>query len=57
MIELIQPSIEYKDKVLSYKEEFLINGESLAGSAGLANCNSFEDWFQDVCTNSHKDKF
>lgn len=44
-----------KQKVLDYKEEFLLNGDSLDGTAGLGATESFEDWFEAMCDNSNED--
>ena len=41
---LIRPSMEYKEQVMSYKEEMLQNGDSFDGCAGLENVSSFDEW-------------
>ncbi len=52
MLKLIQPSIEYREQILNYKKEFLLNSDSMAGTAGLERCGSFEEWLQNVYANS-----
>ncbi len=44
-IKLILPTLEYKDKVLAYKADFIKNGDSMDGTAGLWDAQTFEDWF------------
>jgi len=44
-----------KLKVLDYKKEFLMNKDSLDGTAGLGAADSFEDWFSAMCDNSSED--
>ncbi len=44
-IKLVLPTYSYKEKVLAYKADFLVNGEKLAGGAGLDNAQTFEDWY------------
>lgn len=46
MLKLVLPSPEYKDQILSYKEEFLANGDSMDGTAGLDRTGSFEEWYE-----------
>lgn len=45
MLKLILPAPEHKEAVMAYKEEFLINGDSMDGTGGLRGAESFEDWF------------
>ncbi len=44
-IKLVLPSTKYKEKVLSYKADFIKNGDSMDGTAGLRNAQTFEEWF------------
>jgi len=44
-LKLIVPTMDYRDQILEYKDEFIKNGDSLDGTAGLANTVVFEDWF------------
>lgn len=50
-INLIIPSIEHKEQVLSYRQEFIENKESMDGTAGLQDVETFEEWYQKVCDN------
>jgi predicted acetyltransferase len=44
-----------KRKILDYKEEFLLSGDSLDGTAGLGAAESFEDWFRALCDNANEE--
>lgn len=44
-IKLVLPSVDYKEKVLSYKEDFIKNGDSMDGTAGLRDAHTFEEWY------------
>ena len=46
MLKLVLPTPEYKEQILSYKEEFLANGDSMDGCAGLDRAESFEAWYE-----------
>lgn len=46
MLKLILPAPEYKEQVLSYKKEFIENGDSMDGCGGLDLAETFEDWFE-----------
>ena len=43
-LSLVAPTLEYKDDVMSYREEMLKNNDSLDGCAGLEECQSYEEW-------------
>lgn len=51
-IELVFPTEEYKKQILDYKSEFELNGDSMDGTAGLQNTESFEEWFSRLIDNS-----
>ena len=44
-IKFVLPSIEYREKILEYKADFIKNGDSMDGTAGLKGAASFEEWF------------
>ena len=44
-IKLVLPSIDYKEKLLRYKADFIKNGDSMDGSAGLEDALTFEEWY------------
>lgn len=50
-LKLVLPSLEYKDKLLDYKREFIENGDSMDGTAGLKNAETFEEWYSTFCDN------
>lgn len=45
-LKLVLPNIKYKESIMDYKNEFIRNGDSMDGTAGLANAQSFEEWYQ-----------
>ena len=55
LIVLREVTAADRDKVLGYKKEFLMNGDSLDGTAGLGAADSFEEWFQALCDNSREE--
>ena len=50
-LELILPRLEDKEPVLSYKEEFIENGDSMDGTGILRKSNTYEDWYKSVYDN------
>lgn len=50
-LKLVLPTPEYKEKVMDYKKEFIENGDSIDGSAGLKNADTFEEWYSALCDN------
>jgi predicted acetyltransferase len=50
-LKLILPTPEYKEKLIDYKREFLENGDSMDGTAGLENAETFEEWYSAFCDN------
>ena len=44
VLELINPTMEYKGQVMNYRKIFLENNESFAGCAGLEECETYEEW-------------
>lgn len=51
-IKLVKPSLDYKEQILSYKEEFLAHHDSMDGTAGLINYKNIEDWLAALKDNS-----
>ena len=43
-LELVIPTMEYKEQVMEYRKIFLENNESFDGCAGLEDCNTYEEW-------------
>ena len=54
-IELITPSLDYKEQILSYKEEFQAHQDSMDGTAGLNSYETVEDWLKALEANSCED--
>lgn len=52
---LITPSMDYEKEILDYKKEFLINEESMDGTAGLNNYDNIALWLQQLKKNSSKE--
>ncbi|WP_392486821.1 GNAT family N-acetyltransferase [Haloimpatiens sp. FM7315] len=50
-IKLVLPEVKYKEVILDYKEEFIKNKDSMDGTAGLSQCESFEQWYEAFCDN------
>ncbi|WP_160672243.1 GNAT family N-acetyltransferase [Clostridium sp. C8-1-8] len=50
-LKLILPTPDYKEMILDYKREFIKNGDSMDGTAGLANSETFEEWYSALCDN------
>ncbi len=44
-IKLILPTVKDKQQILDYKDDFIRNGDSLDGCAGLDKAETFEEWF------------
>lgn len=53
-ITLRQPTLNDKNMVLDYKEEFLRHGDSMDGTSGLVNKESYEEWLDELIKNSNK---
>lgn len=52
-IKLILPNLNFKNEIEEYKNEFILNGDSMDGCAGLGNIESFEEWIQILKYNSN----
>lgn len=52
-IKLKAPSKTYRDEIWAYRAEFLESKESIDGSGGLQEAESFEAWYEGVCANSY----
>ena len=50
-LKLVLPTPQYKDKIMDYKREFIENGDSMDGTAGLRMAETFEDWYSAFCDN------
>ena len=54
-MKLVRPSMEFKDQVMEYRNEFLTNGENLAGSSYLSRYEAYGEWLQFVWDNEQED--
>ncbi len=50
-LKLVLPTPEYKENLMEYKREFIENGDSMDGTAGLRNAETFEEWYSAFCDN------
>ncbi|MEJ8555017.1 GNAT family N-acetyltransferase [Tepidibacter sp. Z1-5] len=50
-LKLVLPTPEYKEKLMDYKREFIESGDSMDGTAGLGNAETFEEWYSAFCDN------
>ena len=50
-LKLVLPTLEYKEKIMDYKREFIESGDSMDGTAGLRNAETFEEWYSAFCDN------
>lgn len=55
MIRLVEPTCEYENQVMSLRDNFLANGDSMDGTAGLRNYESYTEWIQDIELNSKEE--
>lgn len=44
ILELVNPTMEYKEQVMNYRKVFLENNESFDGCSGLEECETYEEW-------------
>ena len=54
-LKLILPTTKYKDEIMDYKEEFIRSNDSMDGTSGLRNAESFEEWHNAIVDNSKKE--
>lgn len=50
-MKLLRPSMEYKQQILEYKNEFMQNGDDLAGTSYLQKYDVYEEWMKFVLDN------
>ncbi|GAA0741844.1 GNAT family N-acetyltransferase [Clostridium oceanicum] len=50
-LKLVLPTPKYKEKIMDYKREFIENGDSMDGTAGLRDAETFEEWYSAFCYN------
>lgn len=49
---LVEPTMRDKAIVLSYKREFIENGDSMDGTSGLINKETYEAWIDELLINA-----
>ena len=54
-LRLILPMPEHKEMIMDYKREFLKNGDSMDGTAGLKNAETYEEWYSSFCNNLNEE--
>lgn len=54
-LKLVLPTVEYKEEIMNYKKEFIENGDSMDGTAGLRNAENFEEWHNALCDNMREE--
>ncbi len=54
-LKLVEPAMAHKDNILDYKKEFVDNGDSMDGTAGLSGAESFEDWLSNLQANTSEE--
>ncbi len=52
---LIRPAAEHEKDIAAYKAEFLINGDSMDGTAGLRNAPSATEWIVQIALNESEE--
>jgi predicted acetyltransferase len=54
-LKLVLPSSDHREILMDYKREFIENGDSMDGTAGLKDADSFEEWYRAFCDNSKEE--
>lgn len=54
-IILLNPIIEYKERVMAYREEFVGNNDSMDGTSDLRSYTCYEEWLRFVTANLHEE--
>ncbi|MGL4335695.1 MAG: GNAT family N-acetyltransferase [Turicibacter sp.] len=50
-LTLVLPTLDDKEKIMDYKNEFIHHGDSMDGTAGLSTAQNFEAWYADWSNN------
>jgi predicted acetyltransferase len=45
-ISLIEPTMDYADEIMGFRQEMMDAGDSFAGCGGLRNCASVREWLE-----------
>ncbi len=54
-IELVLPSEKDKEQVMAYRTDFIVNGDSMDGTANLRKAESYEEWLRALMDNSNEE--
>lgn len=54
-LKLIEPTMEYANEILSFRQEFLDCGDSMDGSSSLRKFERAEDWLEEVERYKHRE--
>lgn len=54
-VKLVKPSLHYKEQIFSYREEFLMNQDSMDGTSFLAEFSDVEKWLAFIEKNHHEE--
>jgi len=54
MLKLIRPTIDYETQVMDYRNEFINNGDDMAGTSFLRNYECYKDWLEFVEDNENE---
>ncbi len=54
-VTLVLPTKEYKDKIIKYKATFIKDGDSMDGTSGLRDAETFEAWYTQWQNNLSED--
>ena len=47
-VKLIEPTMEYKEEIQAFRQEFLTAGGSMDGCGSLRRCDNIQDWIHQV---------
>ena len=50
-LNLVFPSEEYKNQIISYKEEFILNNDSMDGTSNLISYENIDEWLEKLKRN------
>ena len=49
---LVRPNLTHQEQVMSYKQEFIDNSDSMDGTAGLSNVTTYQQWLEKLASHS-----
>jgi predicted acetyltransferase len=54
-LKLMEVTLADKESILKYKQDFIESGESMDGTSGLMDKDSFEEWFEELLINKSEE--